>query len=30
MKPVPYSQTFPKPALCLSTVCKISELTNKN
>lgn len=25
MKPVPYSQTFPKPALCLSTVCKISE-----
>ena len=25
MKPVPYTQTFSKPALCISTVCKISE-----
>lgn len=25
MKSVPYTQTYPKPALCISTVCKISE-----
>ena len=25
MKPVPYTQTYPKPALCISTICKISE-----
>ena len=25
MKPVPYTQTFSKPALCISTMCKISE-----
>lgn len=25
MKPVPYTQTYPKPALCISTMCKISE-----
>ena len=25
MKPVPYTQTYSKPALCISTVCKISE-----
>ena len=25
MKSVPYTQTYAKPALCISTVCKISE-----
>ena len=25
MKAVPYTQTYPKPALCISTRCKISE-----
>ena len=25
MKPVPYTLTYPKPALCISTMCKISE-----
>lgn len=25
MKSVPYTQKYPKPALCISTVCKISE-----
>lgn len=25
MKAVPYTQTYPKPALCISTACKISE-----
>lgn len=25
MKPVPYTQTYAKPALCISTACKISE-----
>jgi len=25
MKSIPYTQTFSKPALCLSTICKISE-----
>ena len=25
MNPVPYTQTYPKPALCIATACKISE-----
>lgn len=25
MTSVPYTQTYPKPALCISTLCKISE-----
>ena len=25
MKPAPYTQTYAKPALCISTVCKISQ-----
>lgn len=25
MKPVPYTQTYSNPALCIDTVCKISE-----
>lgn len=25
MKSVPYTQTYSKPALCISTVCKVSE-----
>ena len=25
MKPVPYTLTYPKPALCISTKCKVSE-----
>jgi predicted aspartyl protease len=25
MNPVPYTQTYPKPALCIATTCKISE-----
>lgn len=30
MKPVPYTQTYVKPALCISTACKISEPYDAN